>query len=253
MSAKRVNKARKVLIAKYANAACFLYGLISVSEFVNVFNHYEDDKTNPEEVEVILETTAENDDAEYSLFNGLIYGPDFLPEFTDNLENSKIVREEQKGKPRYLPEKDEFLRYNTGNYREPEQPYADLKKYILDNRLCEKEGINGVDGHLMDIYEMIQNDYAVTECFQYFIDRKYPLDSLDKMNSFMQVIMNAYNNTRMYENNGFTPNEMSKKFERPSLSPLSKNQINLSLNKKAGRNELCPCGSGLKYKKCHGK
>lgn len=20
-----------------------------------------------------------------------------------------------------------------------------------------------------------------------------------------------------------------------------------------GRNELCPCGSGLKYKKCHGK
>ena len=22
---------------------------------------------------------------------------------------------------------------------------------------------------------------------------------------------------------------------------------------KSGRNELCPCGSGLKYKKCHGK
>jgi preprotein translocase subunit SecA len=23
--------------------------------------------------------------------------------------------------------------------------------------------------------------------------------------------------------------------------------------KKAGRNDPCPCGSGLKYKKCHGK
>ena len=24
-------------------------------------------------------------------------------------------------------------------------------------------------------------------------------------------------------------------------------------NKKIGRNKPCPCGSGLKYKKCHGK
>ena len=23
--------------------------------------------------------------------------------------------------------------------------------------------------------------------------------------------------------------------------------------KKVGRNDLCPCGSGLKFKKCHGK
>ena len=27
----------------------------------------------------------------------------------------------------------------------------------------------------------------------------------------------------------------------------------LSTHKKIGRNDMCPCWSGLKYKKCHGK
>ena len=27
----------------------------------------------------------------------------------------------------------------------------------------------------------------------------------------------------------------------------------IKVNGKIGRNELCPCGSGLKYKKCHGR
>jgi hypothetical protein len=30
------------------------------------------------------------------------------------------------------------------------------------------------------------------------------------------------------------------------------NEINLTFNRKAGRNEQCPCQSGLKYKKCCG-
>ncbi|MCL2313168.1 MAG: SEC-C metal-binding domain-containing protein [Firmicutes bacterium] len=133
------------------------------------------------------------------------------------------------------------------------QPYADFKKYILDNRFCEREGIDGIDGDLMDFHEIIQNDVPVSECFQYFVDRKYPLDSLDKINSFMQLIMNAHNNTRMYGNNGFTPAELFEKFERPELRSLPKEPFDISGIKKAGRNESCPCGSGLKYKKCHGK
>ena len=96
------------------------------------------------------------------MFGGLIYESDFSPEYTVGLETIKIVRQEQKGKPRYLPEKDEFLCYYTGDYRKPKQPYADLKKYILDdNRLCIKEGIAGVDGDLTELHEMIQNGFSV--------------------------------------------------------------------------------------------
>ena len=36
------------------------------------------------------------------------------------------------------------------------------------------------------------------------------------------------------------------------LTPNSKRQP-ITTDKKVGRNEQCPCGSGKKYKKCHGK
>lgn len=32
----------------------------------------------------------------------------------------------------------------------------------------------------------------------------------------------------------------------------NKRQI-ITVDKKVGRNDPCPCGSGLKYKRCHGR
>jgi preprotein translocase subunit SecA len=43
---------------------------------------------------------------------------------------------------------------------------------------------------------------------------------------------------------------------RPELSANSsqpKSQAPVHVEKKVGRNEPCPCGSGKKYKNCHGK
>jgi len=68
----RISRERKNLISRYATAAGFLYGLISVSDFVGVFNHYEDDKTDEQEAIWILGRLAENDGVEYSLFDGCV-------------------------------------------------------------------------------------------------------------------------------------------------------------------------------------
>ena len=43
-------------------------------------------------------------------------------------------------------------------------------------------------------------------------------------------------------------NDVSSQFQR---TPKSKSQP-ITVDKKVGRNEPCPCGSGKKYKKCHG-
>ncbi|MGC8776209.1 MAG: preprotein translocase subunit SecA [Minisyncoccia bacterium] len=37
------------------------------------------------------------------------------------------------------------------------------------------------------------------------------------------------------------------------VNKLNQNQSKFLINKKVGRNDPCPCGSGKKYKKCHGK
>lgn len=50
-------------------------------------------------------------------------------------------------------------------------------------------------------------------------------------------------------------NNFSKVTEQNNMvSGTSENKIDLKkINDKVGRNDLCPCGSGKKYKKCHGK
>jgi len=208
-TAKRTNRARKELLSKYATAAGFLYGVIGIPEFVEVFNFYEDNKTDEKEVSSTLSQLVKADDVEYSLFSDSILGPDFLPEFPEDLGNMKIVRAEQKGKPRYLPEKSEFLRYTDSSHREPEQPYADLKAYIVKNKLTTRgEGLHGIDGDLIDLHEMIQSGVNTNEYLSYFTDAGYKYKDIDEFNSFMRVLMNVHNNTRLYENNGFTPQEL---------------------------------------------
>ena len=45
-----------------------------------------------------------------------------------------------------------------------------------------------------------------------------------------------------------------KTYNAPAKNMQSKKSNDTIVNKKkVGRNEPCPCGSGKKYKKCHGK
>jgi len=244
----RISKARKELLAAYASAAGCLYGALSVSEFVEVFNFYESEKTDKQETILALQRyeKANPYEVEYSVYKDFVVGPTLHPElFEDDIENLHDLRNEQKGKPRYYPEKENFLKFSDPSYINPEEPYTDLKLYIIKNKLRDKKGSDGVDGDLLDLHEMIQDRTDPTLLIQYFIDIGYPLHGINKINAFMQVVMTAHNNTRMYENNGFTPNELIKQYE----SQRPKEPI-IYQPAKVGRNELCPCGSGKKFKNC---
>ena len=244
----RISKARKELLAAYADSAGCLYGVLSISEFVEVFNHYEDEKTNEQEVKLALQrySKIKPDDIEYSLYKDFITGPSLQPdEFDEDEESLHGLRNEQKGKPRYMPIKEEFPRYADSTYFEPKKPYVDLKTYILKNKLHDKEGLDGIDGDLIDLHEMIQHNIEPTMLLQYFINEGCAFHNIDVINEFMQILMTVHNNTRMYENNGFTPNELRKIYDdqRPK-EPV------IHFPKKVGRNDPCPCGSGKKFKRC---
>ena len=74
----------------------------------------------------------------------------------------------------------------------------------------------------------------------------------DPVNEFRKASFSAFN-TLVYEiqkqivlvlNNMNITNQSSKKNEDENLD--------ISTPKKIGRNDPCPCGSGKKYKQCHG-
>lgn len=223
-----------------------LYGALSVAEFVDVFNHYEDDKTDLQEAPLALQRylKLKPDEAEYSVFGDIIAGPTLFPDDSeDDAEALHLIRMEQKGKPRYLPpSKEEFLKFADALYIEPEKPYAELNAYVLKNKLRSKEGI---DGDMLNLHEMIQDRVEPAGILQYFIDTGYALHEIDEINAFMQRLMTAYNNTRIFENNGYTPNELGAILakNRP-IEPV------IHQPKKVGRNDPCPCGSGKKFKTC---
>lgn len=106
------------------------------------------------------------------------------------------------------------------------------------------------------------------------------LGSMTDMNEWMALYNDLHNHTRMPFNRGHCPQEMMGKM-KPSRKPpmlsfgpglmkmiedgemdgqelisrIEKMGVNVDSRTKAqaGRNELCPCGSGKKYKKCCGK
>jgi len=67
-------------------------------EFVEVFNHYEEAHTTAEEAFLALTRLARTDDVEYTVFRGIISGPDFQPDFDDYEDNVKEIRKAQRGK-----------------------------------------------------------------------------------------------------------------------------------------------------------
>lgn len=250
----RISRDRKVAISKYATAAVCLYGVLTVDEFVDVFNYYEDAPTTHEEVLFVIKQFSVKDDVEYSIAGNIISGYEFQPQFEDYKDNIDSIRSAQRGKPRYLPSKEEFLKYADIDYLEPNQPYADLKAYILKHKLTScGEGIDGVDGDLLDLHEMIRFGVETSSVYDYFTERGYQFENLHILEGFAQLIMDVNNNTRMYDNNGFTPYELVGKTGRHKVVAIKNSRDDQQIKSRLGRNDPCPCGSGLKYKNCCGK
>jgi len=112
-----------------------------------------------------------------------------------------------------------------------------------------------------EIIGICQFAFSVQIVFDVFNHRNINFKSDNQINEIMQLIMDIANNTRIWENNGFTANETFKLMERPNLRALPKgdfmggsspNLISIPgvKSKKIGRNDPCHCGSGKKYKKC---
>lgn len=108
--------------------------------------------------------------------------------------------------------------------------------------------------------------FLLAVLFDIFNRNEISFKSEKQVSEVMELVMKLANNTRLWENNGHTPNEIFEKMEKPNLRPLPKERLPCFMNfedmdsankkigpKKVGRNEPCPCDSGKKYKKCCGK
>lgn len=105
-----------------------------------------------------------------------------------------------------------------------------------------------------DFYTIAQeNPKELTELLAALANDR--LTSMAQLQGLLSMVMEFSNNIPRWELKGYSSYEIHEKYEKPKLKPLPSqpfNPMNL-VPTNIGRNDPCPCGSGKKYKNCHGK
>ncbi|HCX64941.1 MAG TPA: nucleic acid-binding protein [Eubacteriaceae bacterium] len=149
-------------------------------------------------------------------------------------------------KPYYVPKKEELFNYVDDGYYEVTKEYDALQNYIKKHLIKDEDEAQEL---VEEIHGLCQFGADMKSIMNSFNDFNVNFKDMDQVNEVMQLVMGMANNIRIWENNGFTPNEIFEKFEKPNLRPLPDKPFEVK-KEKIGRNDPCPCGSGKKYKKC---
>lgn len=195
-------------------------------------------------------------------------------------------------KPLKILPKQELLKYKDDMYI-ADTPYVRAMTNFLRTRLkMSEEEINYT---ISDFILIITCDDKPFDAVSKMLDRKNILMTKSQLEDFIKLFTDLSNNTRLPQNRGFTPlelsanrgdqkvinsisfgpnitaalksgevdieeyrkgilmSELSEKVKMDMLRQLSQIEGKNTTQKKVGRNDPCPCGSGKKYKKCCGK
>ena len=101
---------------------------------------------------------------------------------------------------------------------------------------------------------MINTDAQPSEIVE-FLQNWFEFPSFEFVQEMVDKLMFLHNNTRLWILKGYMPSEVLEQ-EKKHLLPLPTQKskvIEMNSFKKTGRNDLCSCGSGKKFKKCCGK
>ena len=241
------------LILDYILATTNLYGIVPLEKVVQIYNHQNDDQIGIDDVEAYFEQDLSN----YLIY---VYFENFVHEKILEFDEFDLIQANKGRKPYYVPAKEELLKYVDVDYYEKPKQYHDLYKYIKKNFFRNDE--EKVEMLCHNILWACVDGPNIRAVFDHFKAAGIDFEDGNQINEVVPLVMDLTNNVRLWQNNGYTPNELSEKFERSGLTPLwaggssgMGNRTKLSViqggaDEKSGRNDPCPCGSGKKYKKC---
>jgi hypothetical protein len=211
---------RLILVKRYAFAAINLYGVIKLEDFISVFNHYEKETLSKEEAIPLLELLSSIDEIDLSFKQGILANGYFYLNDSKDIRVAKDLLLAQSNKPRYLPSKEEFLKYEDDEYVEPMKPLIDLEKFIKANNLVVIRRPEDIRYDVLEIHDRIIMGGKPSDYMDYINKRGYQFKDEVQLNLFVGLTMILHNNTRMYENNGHTPIEIRELYEE-SHKPIN--------------------------------
>lgn len=251
----RKSKKFNDIIIDYIISLTHLYGLVHKDKVVEIFNLQNEESIDITTLRGIMEKPPEDLAKNFVEVYGDYFVHETIMEFDDFDEQLR----QRHGKPHYIPPREGLLKYKEETYFEVTKEYRALFKYVSKHIFPRDEF--AAEALCEDVQGICQFDFSMQEIFEVFNTRGVDFKDEKQVNEVVQLVMELANNTRIWENNGHTPQEIFEKYEKPHLRPLpdkpfefgGADVFDFKTGKKAGRNDPCPCGSGKKYKKCCGK
>ncbi len=208
----------------------------------------------------------------------------------DDLKDYISLREAQGSKPYYIPAKKEFVKYADPMYCADTPEKLKLVDFLTDRLHLDEQLTNSIivlvkEADISNIYKELNDTF---EFFNIEITKKQLEELIPIYHDFLNNSRTTYNrgftpnemsakcprndiaSTELklgkniqseIKNNNISADELRRQIietdmpdhmrfkmlkELSEIAPIAKEQ-------KVGRNELCPCGSGKKYKKCCGR
>jgi len=240
-------------LIKYIIALSNLYGMVHKDKVVEIYNSQNKDQISKTDIDELIKNNIE----ELEIAFIITHKDYFLHEVIMENDDFDLMLKEKGDKPYYVPKKNELLKYINEEYFEKSKEYNNLFRYVKRNFYNGNEEEEKVEFLCEDIHVMCRFGVDIKAIMDTFNSQNISFNEMEQVNEVIQLVMELSNNVRIWENNGYTPNEIFEKFEKPKLKPLLDRDFaynggvqTVVKNKKIGRNDPCPCGSGKKYKKC---
>lgn len=238
------------LITDYIISLCRLYGIVPKEKIAEIYNMQNEEEITLTQIEHIME----NEQVMLEKYFVYVDEKHFIHETIILFDEFNSYMSQKEGKPYYIPNKNELLKYRNQFYFEKPKEYMVLVDYVAKELMeGDSKSANTV---VEDIQGLCQVEASPTEIFK-SISREIDFKSKKKISETMDLVVNLGNNTRLWSNNGYTPNELFETHEKQNHRPLPDDHMTMLSQrgtyhkaKKIGRNDPCPCGSGKKYKKC---
>jgi hypothetical protein len=189
-------------IYTYIQAMINLYGIIHIEKVIEIINMQNDYQVGLDDLKMI-----EEDESIRSIETYIgIKGEYFVSATIMVLEKFDEVMSHKKAKPYYIPGKEELLKYADLAYFEENEQFEAVRLFFR-KRFWRK---SKADELAREIKLYCKSADSLENIGYLFENRDLKIKNEKDVNELMGLIMELANNTRVPENNGFTPNEMEE-------------------------------------------
>lgn len=201
-------------VTDYIISLTNLYGMVHREKVVEIYNRHHETVIDTDVVSMMLNEAL----PELAGHSIVIEEDYFVHEAVMEAGGFEELRMHQKVMPHYIPEPHELLKYKDELYFERNEAYLNLKKYVKKHLV----GGDEVAAEFLcdDIQNICRFGFDIHAVMEELSHRNISFESENQLHEMIELVMDLANNTRLWQNNGHTLNELIEMKEKPNLTVI---------------------------------